>query len=767
MDRIALRTYAQRAALLLLALFSLTVLGYYMSLEGGGTPRNAENAFTGAQKVEATKTPEPPAGPAALPAFPEERGMELAGESGRWLLLADPRTGHFLVEDRETGKKWRSYPNPEGWAEEGVTVVWKSRMLSPFMLGYVQADASQDLDQTTDWYAENGQIASFELLDNGFRVRYRLDRFETDISVEVLLKDGYVETRLPADGMSSRREDISIISLRLFPFFGAETSKQDGFLFIPDGSGALIDFKEDQPGSVSYYYERIYGEDRAYSYNQLSSDRLPARLPVFGIRSVGQAFLGVVHEGAGHTALLAAPSRSFTPYNWATPEYTFRYKYFQPTTTARDQGVYAYSPDEIRAERVTRYYLLPDDEADYPEMAAAFRNYLLEEAGLRRLADDGSKLPLRLALLGADTAEGFLRDRALPLTTAVQAMDIVQELDSLGVEAMSITYKGWENDGYSKYGAHFPVSPAIGGNEGMERFVRFAHAKGYEVLLDAESYSYNNTGADSFRRSRDALRDLSSTVIDVITPSGKEAALVAPRLMHENLIKDLEKAERLGIDGFLFGGALGSRLDSDFNRRRQTTREESLALQRDAASRTAAALGAASVSQGSFYLIDLAGHVDGLTSDTSHDMFVTRSVPFAQIALHGLVTYTLGYANLSDDYRNSFLKGIEYGAEPSFLIAYAPPSDLLRSKSLQDLYSVHFRDWLVEMVSMYQRYNEAMGGLRGSFITDHRQLADGVYETNYEDGTKIIVNYNETPYVSEGRRVDAGEFAVEKGGTSR
>jgi len=766
MGRIALRAYAQRAVLLLAGLFSLTVLVYYMMLEGGGAPRESVNAFSGAKQGDTAKAPELPAVTAAVPAFPEESGMTAAADNGRLSLLADPKTGHFLVVDEWTGKKWRSYPNPEGWTDKGVTAVWISRMLSPFMLGYVRADASQELDQTTDWYAENGQIASFEKLDDGYRVQYRLDRFETDISVEVRLKDGYVETTLPADGISGVRDGLSLISLRLFPFFGAETSNKDGFIFIPDGSGALIDFKEDQPSSVSYYYERIYGEDRAYSFNQLSSDRLPVRFPIFGIGAEEQAFLGIVHKGAEHTSLLAAPSRSFNSYNWAAPEYTFRYKYYEPTTTSRDQGVFVYSPDEIQAERVTRYYLLADNDPDYSDMAAVFRGYLERESGLTRLSGGGSKLPLRLSLLGADTAEGFLRDQALPLTTTGQAMDIVQELNSLGVDEMSIVYKGWENDGYGRYGASFPVNPAIGGDKGMERFIRFAHGKGYEVLLDAESYSYNNTGAGGFRRSRDALRDLSSSIIDVVAPSGGIAALVAPRLMHEDIVNDLSKAESLGADGLLFGGAAGSRLDSDFNIRRLTSREESLALQRDTVSQTAEALGTASVSNGNLYLLDLVKHLEGLTADTSYDMFVTRSIPFAQLALHGLIPYTLEYANLSDDYKKSFLKGIEYGAEPSFLIAYASPGDMLRTKTLQNLYSTHYRDWLVEMVTMYQRYNDAMGGLRGSFMVGHRQLADGVYETSYEDGTRIIVNYNDAPYVSDGRRVDAGDFIVEKGGKS-
>jgi hypothetical protein len=75
------------------------------------------------------------------------------------------------------------------------------------------------------------------------------------------------------------------------------------------------------------------------------------------------------------------------------------------------------------------------------------------------------------------------------------------------------------------------------------------------------------------------------------------------------------------------------------------------------------------------------------------------------------------------------------------------------------MYSTHYRDWLVEIVSMVQRYNEALGDLRGSFITGHAMLADGVYETTYDNGVRIVVNYNDTVYRRPGLTVQPYDFA--------
>ncbi len=51
-------------------------------------------------------------------------------------------------------------------------------------------------------------------------------------------------------------------------------------------------------------------------------------------------------------------------------------------------------------------------------------------------------------------------------------------------------------------------------------------------------------------------------------------------------------------------------------------------------------------------------------------------------------------------------------------------------------------------------------------IVGHRSLAAGVYETTYDNGKRIVVNYNESPYHGSGYEVEARDFAVVHGGRS-
>jgi hypothetical protein len=53
--------------------------------------------------------------------------------------------------------------------------------------------------------------------------------------------------------------------------------------------------------------------------------------------------------------------------------------------------------------------------------------------------------------------------------------------------------------------------------------------------------------------------------------------------------------------------------------------------------------------------------------------------------------------------------------------------------------------------------------LQPQFITDHTKLAEGVYQTTYEDGTKIIINYTPNDYAIETVIIPSMQFTVVKG----
>ncbi len=740
--------------------------------------RSESGAVTALTPASGQSTAPQPAAAADGSRFPLESGFRTAAENDGFLLRADPQTGHFIVTDKRNGKLWRSYPDPIGWNDKENTGAWKFHLRSPFMFHYVEFNVRKDLLKESNLFEQKGYVKDFRMTGQGFEVTYELPAIGFVIPVVVRLLEDGVETKVAADGLRDERTyteaelqkkkdpKARLVSLRLYPFFGAKTSDDEtGFLFIPDGMGAIVKFKKDRSGSSSFYKENVYGDDWAYRKDFDFSIRKPVKMPVFGMNGGKQAFLAVLHQGEEYASILAAPSRTFSQYNWASAEHRFRFLFFQPTNTKKTEGFFTFSGDMVRTDRITRYYLLEKPDADYVDLGAAYRDYLIREKGVQPIAASDRPLPLQLHLLGTDTAKGFLWNSPLPLTTTDQATEIVRNLSSLGVESMDIVYSGWQRGGFSSFGGYFPVGRKTGGNEGMRSFIDFAHSKGYSVTLDARAYTFNSNGKDGFRRSRDALRDLGSDIIDFSARDGIKRTIVSPVFVKKTFEDDLPDLKSLGADGLLFGNGIGTMLNTDYNENYPVTREQSKQIQLDIFAETKKEFGSVQVLGGNFYTLPYVSHIHEMPDDYSYDLFVDEKVPFAEIAVHGLATYSLKYANINESSIDNFLRSIEYGAEPAFVATYEPSRKLLKSMSLQYFYSTYYKDWLVEMVSQYERYNQAVEDVRHRFITGHRKLAEGVYETMYSNGKRIVVNYNGQPYKKDGVSVKPQDFAIVQGGS--
>lgn len=775
------------AAICVLSASTLGSFIFAKSTSTAKTPTETQAETTTETKTETqAKTTEVKSTTKSNGKLPDETQFQSIVENEQLLLKADKASGHFTVTSKKTGEVWRSFPNPKDWQDKLNTDAWKVHLASPFMFRYVEFNLRKDLLKETNFYAQKGEVSQFEVTDQGFKIRYDMPDLGFIIPVEVKLGEDFVETKILADGLVDEKiypkvEPAStdgkekpkkdpmarLASIRLFPFLGAQTSDdEDGFLYIPDGPGALIDFRERRPGTQNLYSERVYGDDWAYSNRNTMSDRIPITMPVFGIKSNKQGILGVITEGEEYANVVAAPSGSFSQFNWVAPEYQYRFKFFQPTDTKKRNGYLTYSKEITKSDRATRYYLIDeqDEEISYVTLAERYRELLMKEHAIKPLEGDQSKLRLQLHLLGGDTEDGFLWDSYLPLTTTKEAESIVQELSALGVNHMDITYRGWQNDGFSKFGGDLPVSKKLGGNQGMKQFTDFAHSKGYSVYLDASSYTYNRGGKDGFRRNRDGLRDLASSVIELMNWNSRTKTFVSPQFMQRVIEGDFQEAKSLGIDGYMYGEGIGSFLNTDFNENYPTTRNQSKEIQSQLFEKTKETFGSVKTISGNAYTLPYINHMDIMASSSSYDLFVDRVVPFAQIALHGLKTYSFDYANLSDDYVDNFLKGIEYGAVPSFIVTSAPSQELLKSLTLEQFYSTNYKDWLKEIVSQYQKYEEALGDVQNEFITGHREIVSGVFETTYSNGKQVIVNYNDKEVRVGNIVVKAKDFIVSKGG---
>ncbi|MDQ8737972.1 DUF5696 domain-containing protein [Paenibacillus sp. LHD-38] len=692
--------------------------------------------------------------------LPNEADFEQVAESETLVLYADKNTGHFKIRDKRDGHELRSYPNPEDWPLETISGTWRSHLLSPIMLETFEIALKTEV-KVSSLLSLNGGIMSWKPIEDGFAVTFAMPSIQMAIPIEVRLRNDYVETKV-IDAELIEGKD-SLINLKVYPFLGAEQPRgQEGYLLLPDGSGAIYKFKENISNDRSVYREPIYGIDSAF--NSVYTNRKPITMPVYGIKSGSSAFLAVVDEGEEYGYMYAAPAGVYSRYAWATVEHNYRLQYFQPTTYDKLSGFFTYSKIKFGGDRKIRYYVLPESESDYSGMAAKYRNYLMKEKGLQKQEAGPSELPLYLDLIGADSEKGFLRNRYITGTTTDEAKSILDRLHAQGIPRLVVTYQGWQTGSASRIGFGTKVDKRLGGNDGMRSFAEYAKSKGDTVLLQTDFTL--NTDGDDFDPKRQAMQDQAGSIMKFPRlQSNDEIAIVSPKVSLDKMDDALKSFSSLGVDGLQLSGT-GYMLFSDYNRRYRTSREEAASLQSELLNTVQSKLPAVTVTGGNAYALQGADAVRQLAGDYSYDLFLDEAVPFAQMALHGLVPYTMNWGNARDEYRKDFLRSIEYGAAPTFGVMHAKTEKMKRAYTIWQ-YSLNYEEWEAEIIEEYKRFNEALGDVQGQFMTYNRTVAPKVKESVYSNGKRIIVNYNDTEVTVEGRRIPAQDFVVVKGGEAQ
>ncbi len=128
----------------------------------------------------------------------------------------------------------------------------------------------------------------------------------------------------------------------------------------------------------------------------------------------------------------------------------------------------------------------------------------------------------------------------------------------------------------------------------------------------------------------------------------------------------------------------------------------------------------------------------------------------------GFVNYSGAPLNYAIDFDDALLKSLEVGSYPYFIWTYED-SSMLKDSSFQYLLSTGYETWYDYVVELYTEVSEILLPLQGQTIVEHNQVIENVFATIYEDGTKVIVNYNREPVEVDGYMIDQKGYLVMEG----
>ena len=596
-----------------------------------------------------------------------------------------------------------------------------------------------------------------------------------NVTIEYRLDGGDFVVSLPYQEMRYRAE-YPITAVTVLPMFGAAGTSDEGFMFIPEGGGALIRYNNGKLSQTSYY-ANMYGWDWGSERTEVVSETKNT-FPVFGMTRDGGSFICIMEDAASYGGVQADISMRYNSYNWICAKYTVLHsdKYNVSAKTAR--LVYMFEKELPDDTVVQRYRFLDSDS--YVDMASAYGDYLRAKYPEMSESSVNEDMPITVEMIGAIDKKvvklGMPVDSVTATTTFSQATEIIRDLVRDGVKNLNVRYTGWCNGGVNqKVLSSVKVLNELGGAKGMELLINDAKNIGVPLYFDGIScFAYKSGILQGFIPFRDAARFTTREQIKLypysaitFLPMDGDAMdpfyLVEPHYAQEkasNLIRDLKNRNAYGV---AFRD-IGYILSGDYNPRGTTTREQVKQMNLDTVMEAKNAGEKVMIKEGYDFVMPYADMITDMDLDGIPYSIIDENVPFYQIAIHGAVNYTGQAINLDSDWQTELLRCAEYGAGLNFSFM-AEDAKVLQDTFHTNYYGSTYDLWKEDAAKIITDYQTAMAGLNNQRITGHEILTGDVTVTAYESGEKVYVNYGMEDYAAAGVTVPARSYIVTGGET--
>ena len=597
---------------------------------------------------------------------------------------------------------------------------------------------------------------------DGVLLTYTFPEKETDfeIPVKITLDNDKVSATVLTEEIKENGT-ARIISIGLMPFFGSGGADDSGYILIPDGSGAVINFNNGK-GNYYQYEEPVYGWDQALTRTYEKTVLQSIRLPVFGIKKNNDSFLAVIEKGEYDADILAEVAGSMeSPYfNHAYARF-----YYRKSDTVL-MGESSFSPktvvtvsDDKNDSTDFRVSYYPIYNGGYAEMAEKYREIL----GLEESKDNktpGLSVELICGVQKKASFLGIPYYKFVSLTTYTQAEEILSSFAEDGIDNISVTLNGWMKKGI--YGAlNFSLDPygKLGGRDGYDKLSDYAGNNGIR-LYNAVEFQKIYKSRFGYSQRFDCIKSMGSIPLKFyplnLTTSRKDTSSELSWSLlrygkYDSALEEYEKNEDK-IDGISVGD-LGNLLYSDFTKGNIYFRSEAA----EQIEKIFEAAGKKYVSANSANAYSFA-YTDRITSapQSSSGFSVTDyDVPFYQMVLGDAIDYSTPPINLEGDTQTSFLKAMQTGSSIGYTLIYEENSKI-KDTPLSDMYGAGYKNWLDVIKEQYDCLKE----IKDRRITNYICFENGVTRTDYADGMKIYVNFSDDVLTADGITVQPRDYSI-------
>lgn len=682
----------------------------------------------------------------------EESFSVKAASSGLIELLVDPKTNSFAIHETTQNQLWSALPLLNKIAD-GETLLSDASMVSLKIIGGTDIYHLNSQDNSVAYgkasyiTVDNGITFLFDIFANeetAVKSSYDKTDIGFNVAVTTVLKDGSMTVTCTHSNITGN-PDAYVENIDILNYFGAYNDTRDGdFLLVPDGCGAIIKTSIYDESFESLSFD-VYGNDPSVINEEKSESAI---IPAFGIKHGNTAFVSLIESGDAVASIKAKKATQISEYNTVYPS-------FNITPVSFDDDTLYISKSTTVNEISLCYRFLAGGNATYAGLASACREQLIRNSVLSsRTVEVGDYMPFYLTLTGNAKKSFGPIDYLSKLTTFEQAKDMLTRMKNKGINNISVRYTGVFDGGLdSKDIVSSDISLRLGGTEKLSELYEYVSTQKMSLFLDINLLSsasgFSGTSASDISK-HTASYTPENSLVDFMNESVAERQLRSLKKLKGIISSVLSDTRYYTFSGYCLNDA-GSVLYSDFSHGGML-RDESAETINSAIAPLSTGHSVMAV-KGNFYMLRNVDSVINIPIGTSiAQSGAYQAVPFVQLVLHGIIDYAGEPINTEINLRETLLKNIEYGACPHFEWNY----ESVISKTEEDRF--YYDNTINDAAEFYTEANKSLNDLRDARITDHYEVEDGIYCTEYDTGARIYVNYTNTDFSILGVVVEARNF---------
>lgn len=701
--------------------------------------------------------------------------MKVIAENDSYKLYFNEDTTNFALQSKSDSYVWWATPlNAD--KDENAKTAQRKNMQSPFYIVY--GDVSTHTSQRMNIYDGSIKSGDFEIqeIENGVKIIYRISKIEAEIPMTITLEKDNVNVSIISEEIKEKEatdsKGLVLLDIGLLQFFNAATSEDEGYMVVPDGSGAVINYNNQRINAQAYNND-VYGLDTSVGQLTRPSKTEQVYLPVIGAVTNGEktkhGYMAIAESGDTCASVNATVSgQNSTSYNNVWFEFKVR---AEDTYYMGTRKLTVYEQGKINQPNLTvGFYPLAGDDLSYVDIAEAYRNYIIEEKGFTDKTDNIKNsyyLDLYGGTIKAQSIAGFPINLETPATTYEQAQEIIKQLNELGVDDIVANYNDFNGAGIKGLiTADVNYAGTLGGKNAYTTLAEYVNGINGKLFASA-GITYMKDSGNGYSYTLNACKATTKAYAttnnwDIAFGIPNQVRLVTKTTLSPYYWPDLYKKlissfSNEGIKTISLSDAT-TLLYSDFSRENYS-RNDAMNMLVDGykqfkdAGFTLLARGA------NAYALPYVDYLTDVPITSSNFDLFDYDIPFYEIVIHGYLPYTTKAVNASANADDTIILALLTATPVHYDMMYADPNDFTDS-DYETLFYSNYKGWLEPSAKVYKLYQDELKDFANLKITNYTRISGDELETEFEGGKTIKVNTREMTLTVNGKDIDLAQYGL-------